>query len=96
MQATAANFKVFQEKHRKILPRPTDAKFRPTNAMASFGISVHLAPEVSEFTKHRLHHLLPPIKTHRHNIRDGNKYEIPKVLSRTRKSFINWCLYNLQ
>ena len=28
-------------KHRKILPQPTDAKFRPTDAVASFGIGVH-------------------------------------------------------
>ena len=45
---------------------------------------------------HRLHHLLPPVKKHSHNIRVGNKYELPIVLKRTRKSFINWCLYNLQ
>ena len=45
---------------------------------------------------HRLHHLLPPVKKHSHDIRDGNKYELPKVFKRTRKSFINWCLYNLQ
>ena len=45
---------------------------------------------------HRLHHLFPSVKTHKHNIRDGNKYELPRVLIRTRKSFINWCLYNLQ
>ena len=28
----------------------------------------------------RLHHLLPPVKKHSHDIRDGNKYELPKVL----------------
>ena len=45
---------------------------------------------------HRLHHLLPSVKTHKYNIRDENKYELPRVLIRTRKSFINWCLYTLQ
>ena len=45
---------------------------------------------------HRLHHLLPSVKAHKHNIHDGNKYKLPRVLIRTRKSFINWCLYNLQ
>ena len=61
----------------------------PTLASRRLDMCKKLFTEIQD-DNHRLHHLLPPIKTHRH------KYELPKVLSRTRKSFINWCLYNLQ
>ena len=67
----------------------------PTLASRRLDMCKKLFTEIQD-DNHRLHHLLLPIKTHRHNICDGNKYELPKVLSRTRKSFINWCLYNLQ
>ena len=45
-------------------------------------------PNQIQNENHRLYHLLPLVKKHSHDIRDGNKYELPKVLKRIRKSFI--------
>ena len=45
---------------------------------------------------HKLHHLLPPIKVNTRNLRSDKKYPVPKMLDRTRASFVNWCLYNVQ
>ena len=46
---------------------------------------------------HRLHHLLPPVKTRDHGVREGKKYPLPKLkIVRAKKSFVNWCLFNLQ
>ena len=46
---------------------------------------------------HRLHHLLPPVKTRDHAVREGKKYPLTKLkIGRTKKSFVNWCLFNLQ
>ena len=67
----------------------------PTLANRRLEMCKKLFVEIQD-EKHKLHHLLPPVKAHSHDIRAGNKYELPKVLKRTRKSFINWCLYNLQ
>ena len=45
---------------------------------------------------HKLHHMLPPIKVD-NSVRAGKKYPLPKIkLERTKKSFVNWCLFNLQ
>ena len=36
---------------------------------------------------HRLHHLLPPVKTRDHGVREGKKYPLPKLkIGRTKKS----------
>ena len=46
---------------------------------------------------HRLHHLLPSIKSRDHGVREGRKYPLPKLKTdRTKDSFVNWCLFNLQ
>ena len=45
----------------------------------------------------RLHHLLPPFKTRDHGVREGKKYPLPLLkIGLTKKSFVNWCLFNLQ
>ena len=47
--------------------------------------------------KHKLNHLLPSAKSNSHNVRHEKKYPLPKVtINRTKNSFVNWCLYNLQ
>ena len=46
---------------------------------------------------HRLHHLLPKARENSHTLRSSQTYEPPNFKTdRTRASFINWCLYNLQ
>ena len=43
---------------------------------------------------HKLHHLLPPVKE-TCKLRSDKKYPVPKMLDRTKSSFVNRCLYNV-
>ena len=59
-------------------------------------LCLELFTEIQDPT-HKLHHLLPPVKSQSHNLRCKNKYQVPKVVTDGAKyCFINWCLFNLQ
>ena len=46
---------------------------------------------------HKLHHLLPEVKTNVCGLRSNHKYPKPKCnTDRAKDCFVNWCLFNLQ
>ena len=68
----------------------------PSLAQRRKDLCIKLFDEI-KCESHKLHHLLPPVKCSNHGIRDVKTYPLPKCrVDRTKKTFINWCLFNLQ